>query len=199
VANEREEDQDTRAVWPERSQLPDCAEVPAPHPAIIPIDVLLTNCRLTAMRRGGPGGQHRNKVSSAIMVLHLPTNVSAEANERRDQAQNRKVAIERLRLRMALTLRTFLTEGQSSDASELEFRARWNGRPLKIAESNFDHVAVLTLLLDDLYRAGGQPSLVAKLWNVSTTSIVQFVATHPPALQVVNKWRTHHGRSGLRS
>jgi len=186
------------ASWPSLASLADVQTIVAPHPSILPIDILLGQCRQTALRRGGPGGQHRNKVSSAVLVLHEPTGVSAEANERRDQSQNRKYAIERLRLRLALLLRTIRLETSAIDPLEQSIRDAWQGRPLKLAESNFDRSAVMALILDDLHRAGGQPSLVAAAWKVSTTSIVQLLVSHPPAFQLVNRWREHHGRSALR-
>lgn len=190
-------DRSTDASWPSSAELSEVQTIVAPHPSIVAIEELLAKCRLTSHRRGGPGGQHRNKVSSAIMVLHEPTGISAEANERRDQSQNRKHAIERLRLRLAILLRTKRLEPAKNEAIELSLRERWYGRPLKIAETNFDRAAVISLLLDDLHVAGGQPSLVAGTWKVSTSSLVQLLASHPPALQLVNRWREHHGRSAL--
>jgi len=201
VSNESDDrtvDERTEAYWPVASSLADVQFVKAPHPAIVELDALLAQCRVTSHRRGGPGGQHRNKVSSAVLVLHEPTGISAEANERRDQTQNRRVAIERLRLRLALTLRTERSEQAKSDETESFFRDRWSNRPLKINETNFDRCAVLALILDDLHLAGGQPSLVSAKWKTSTTSIVQLVASYPPAFQGVNRWREHHGRSALR-
>lgn len=187
------------ALWPARETLADAQYVQPPHPAIIEIDDFLSHCRLTSHRRGGPGGQHRNKVSSAIIALHEPTGVSAEANERRDQSQNRRIAIERLRARLALVLRTLSTADKPIHRLEVSLRDRWHGRSLKIAESNFDRSAVMALVLDDLHRAGGQPSLVAAQWSISTSSVVNFVAAQPAAFQLVNRWREHHGRSPLRS
>jgi hypothetical protein len=190
--------------WPGEHELAIVQRVAAPHPAVIPPDDLLKECRLTSHRRGGPGGQHRNKVSSAVMLLHEPTRISAEASERRDQSQNRRVAIERLRVRLAILLRTERdnecanNELRDADGLEQSLRMRYRGRPLKISESNVDRAAVLALLMDDLHRAGGQPSLVAVLWEVSTSSLVQFVATQPAAFQLVNQWREHHGRPPLR-
>ena len=76
------------------------------HPASFSELRLLANCEIQQTRRGGPGGQHRNKVSTAIVIQHLPTGVTAEASERRSQMMNRHEALERLR--KALKALTFV-------------------------------------------------------------------------------------------
>lgn len=47
-------------------------------------------------RSSGPGGQHANKVSSAVRALHHPTGCVATASDSRSQQQNKKKATERL-------------------------------------------------------------------------------------------------------
>jgi len=60
-------------------------------------EALLRACEVSTFVGGGPGGQHRNKTASAVRLVHLPTGVTITATERRSQAQNRGVALERLR------------------------------------------------------------------------------------------------------
>jgi peptide chain release factor len=49
-----------------------------------------------AMRSSGAGGQHVNKVSSAIRATHTPSGLSTVAMDSRSQHQNKKLATERL-------------------------------------------------------------------------------------------------------
>ncbi|MGB1039696.1 MAG: peptide chain release factor H [Flavobacteriales bacterium] len=52
--------------------------------------------RYEATRSSGPGGQHVNKVSSAIRATHLPTGISVKVIDTRSQVQNKKLAKIRL-------------------------------------------------------------------------------------------------------
>ena len=47
-------------------------------------------------RSSGPGGQHVNKVSTAVTLRHLSTGISVTVQDSRSQAVNRKLARERL-------------------------------------------------------------------------------------------------------
>ena len=61
---------------------------------------LLADCQVETRRGSGPGGQHRNKVESAVRLAHEPTGIVVTASERRSQARNRELALERLRERL---------------------------------------------------------------------------------------------------
>jgi peptide chain release factor len=54
-----------------------------------------------AIRSSGPGGQHVNKVSSAIRATHMPTGIQVVVMDTRSQHQNKKLARERLQLKVA--------------------------------------------------------------------------------------------------
>lgn len=51
---------------------------------------------IKAFKASGPGGQHRNKVSSAIRVTDLDSGLSVTATESRSQHQNKALALQRL-------------------------------------------------------------------------------------------------------
>lgn len=58
-------------------------------------------CELEFFTAGGPGGQHRNRVATGVRLRHLPSGIVVTATERRSQAANRRVALERLAARLA--------------------------------------------------------------------------------------------------
>jgi protein subunit release factor B len=76
----------------------------------------------TFARSAGPGGQHVNKVSTAVTLRHRPSGLSVTVQDSRSQAANRKLARERLR--QALQAREQATREERR--AEREKRRRQN-------------------------------------------------------------------------
>src|SRR5947209_466344 len=66
---------------------------------------LLAQCAVDTYRASGPGGQKRNKTSSAVRLRHLPSSLIVIAEESRSQHENRARALRRLRQALYLKLR----------------------------------------------------------------------------------------------
>src|ERR1700674_5104258 len=66
---------------------------------------LLAQCEVDAYRASGPGGQKRNKTSSAVRLRHPPTGLIVIAEESRSQHENRARALRRMRQALYLKIR----------------------------------------------------------------------------------------------
>src|SRR5579885_2808651 len=66
---------------------------------------LLAQCEVDTYRASGPGGQKRNKTSSAVRLRHLPTGLIVIAEESRSQHENKAKALKRLWHALFLELR----------------------------------------------------------------------------------------------
>lgn len=65
---------------------------------------LLAECDVETFRSGGPGGQHANKVESAVRLTHRPTGIRVTSRTSRSQIANKQLALERLRKRLEVHL-----------------------------------------------------------------------------------------------
>ncbi len=166
----------------------------APHPAELPVERLLAACELRFTRRTGPGGQHRNKVESAVVITHVATGLQAEANERRSQHENRRVAIFRLRINLALNVRV----NRAADSPTLLWQQRCRGRHVKVNPSHDDFPAILAEVLDVLAAHEMDAKQAADMLDVSTSQLVKLLKTEQRALQLVNVKRREQALHPLR-
>jgi len=167
------------------------------HPATLNPDDLLRDCDITRSRASGPGGQHRNKVETAVTIKHRPTGVSASANERRSQEQNRRVAVFRLRVNLAVEVRA--TVDAANLPSDL-WRSRLDSRTGRIAcnPTHDDYPALLAEALDVLAASDFDPRSAAERLECSVSQLVKLLRAEPKALAVVNRERAKRGGHALR-
>src|ERR1700732_239540 len=66
---------------------------------------LLFQFEVDTYRASGPGGQKRNKTSSAVRIRHPPSGLIVIAEESRSQHENRARALRRLRQALVLKIR----------------------------------------------------------------------------------------------
>src|SRR5882757_9758435 len=81
---------------------------------------LLAQCEVDTYRASGPGGQKRNKTSSAVRIRHLPSELLVIAEESRSQHENRVKALTRLRQAFFLKLREPISTEALSSVSQRE-------------------------------------------------------------------------------
>ncbi len=162
------------------------------HPAALPPEVLWTQVKASRRKASGPGGQHRNKTETAVKLIHEPTGVFSEATERRSLEQNRKVALWRLRLALALEHR----EAWSGEPSEL-WRRRTGGGSLRVNETHDDVPPLLAEALDALVVAGDDPGEAAELLGVSRTRFLRVLKLERRAFAALNDRRRARGERVL--
>lgn len=155
---------------------------------------LLAECQVHRYRASGPGGQHRNKVSSAIRLRHQPSDLVVIATESRLQSQNQARALKRLRAAIALVARVPLPEKVVWPESVSVAHGR-----LRVSEKNPAIHHVIALVLDAFADCGGRLAEAAKSLGLTSSSLVRFLKEHPKAWREVARIRNAAGLSPLKS
>src|SRR5688572_1874247 len=162
----------------------------------LPPEQLLRQCRWETFRGPGPGGQKRNKTSSAVRVVHQPTGLTATAGESRSQAENRQRAFHRLQLRMALEWRHPFEPSNASLPAWLDAAIRKTGQlPSSPRAKNF--LPTVGIVLDALAATGWSVSKAADALQISTGALVSFLALDPAVWAKVNQMRQLEGLRNL--
>jgi hypothetical protein len=155
---------------------------------------LLAECAVHTFRASGPGGQKRNKTSSAVRLHHQPSGLIVKAAESRSQHENKARALRRLRETLAISVRLPLP-AEINWPTGVQIT---DGR-LKVSSSNPAINQVLGLVLDALQWAGGKLPEAAAHLGVTSSSLTRLLSEHPAAWIEANRIRSLAGLSPLRN
>ncbi len=156
---------------------------------------LLKVCAVDAYRASGPGGQKRNKTSSAIRLRHQPTGLMVISEESRSQHENKARALRRLRLTCALSLRVQVDDVKPIAARVAEYCDR-SGR-FRISSKNSEFGLLAAEILDVIAAYRGQLRGTAEALGLSSGQLSRFLTDEPKVLAAVNQIRHEHGLRGL--
>lgn len=58
--------------------------------------VTMKDCDMQTFRVSGAGGQHRDKTSAGVRIVHRASGANGQCGENREQSRNKKVAFRRM-------------------------------------------------------------------------------------------------------
>jgi hypothetical protein len=162
---------------------------------------LLDQCEVDTYRASGPGGQKRNKTSSAVRIRHLPSGLIVIAEESRSQHENRVRALRRLRQAFFLQIREEIppallrAEGLVSHPVYKDARSPAGRLTLGRKDPRFWPVA--GLVLDVLQATRGSVRETASALGISTANLVEFLQTDPKVWEQALQFRVRFGLKPL--
>ena len=157
---------------------------------------LLAQCRFDRFRVSGPGGQHRNRRDTAVRLVHTPSGVSAQASERRSQAQNRQTALARLRRAIALDLRRPVSLDAYHPPPALE--RILPGARQRVGPRHPDFWAGAQHLLDLFEALDASLADSAAAIGCSTNQLARLIGSEAQLLRKANELREQRGLGPIR-
>jgi hypothetical protein len=165
-------------------------------------DQLLAQCEVDTYRASGPGGQKRNKTSSAVRLRHVPTGLIVIAEESRSQHENKAKALKRLWRGLFLHLRDevppeALTPEAVARLADYAPARGADGR-LRLPARDARFWPAVGVVLDVLTACEARVADAAGVLGVSTGNLIDFLQTDPKVWQEANRVRVLFGQKPLR-
>jgi hypothetical protein len=156
---------------------------------------LLAQCEVDTYRASGPGGQKRNKTSSAVRLRHPGSGLIVIAEESRSQHENKARAIRRLRMMIALQVRC-PCEGDDIPAIIREHLSSAGGFQLSTRHADYPRLA--GAVLDCLHAHKGSISEAGSAMGVRTSQLSRFLTGDQKLQAAANQIREKCGLKPLR-
>ncbi|MDD5541281.1 MAG: peptide chain release factor 1, partial [Candidatus Marinimicrobia bacterium] len=147
-----------------------------PEAEEVDIEVNANDLRIDTYRASGAGGQHVNKVETAIRITHLPTGLVVTCQDEKSQFKNKEKALKILRSRL-LALKE--AEQEAEIAAKRRSMVSTGDRSAKIRTYNFpqgrvtDHRINLTLYRLEEIMEGEIDELISALQLAHTTELLK--------------------------
>jgi peptide chain release factor-like protein len=158
---------------------------------------LLAQCEVDTYRASGPGGQKRNKTSSAVRIRHPPSGLIVIAEESRSQHENRARALRRLRRAFYLQIRE-PPHNQAGASLEVSSVRDASGR-IRLRPKDPRFWPTVGVVLDALEAMEGRVADTAVLLGITTGNLVDFLEIDSKVWQQANQFRTRFGHKSLKS
>jgi hypothetical protein len=163
---------------------------------------LLDQCEVDTYRASGPGGQKRNKTSSAVRLRHPPSELIVIAEESRSQHENRARALRRMRQAFFLKIREELTPEELIPESLAQRPGyagarRGDGR-LDLGRKDERFWPAVGVALDVLQATQARVHEAAVALGISTGNLIAFLASDPKVWEQANHLRARHGHKPLK-
>ena len=162
-------------------------------------DQLLAQCEVDTYRASGPGGQKRNKTSSAVRLRHTPSGLIVIAEESRSQYENKAKALKRLWRALFLQVRDPVHDLAAAITHPDYASARDAANRLHLSAKDARFWPAAGVVLDVLNAVGAKVSDAAAALGVGTANLIDFLQTNPKVWQEANRLRAACGQKTLKS
>jgi hypothetical protein len=143
------------------------------------LDELLRACSLKGFQGSGPGGQHRNKTNTGVLLTLRDFNLEIKSCEGRSAHENKVHALHRMQMALALQVR------ETPANPEMPFPGS-NGH---IQTSNPQFPLFVAHVFDRMEQKNGDTREVAKAFGLTPSALTKILRQHKQCAEKLQRKR----------
>ncbi len=151
----------------------------------------LRQCRIDHFQASGPGGQKRNRKLSAVRLIHIQSSISVTSSEYRETSRNLAIAINKLKLELAIKLDL---DPQIQEA-DLTARIKFNK---DVSEQNPQFPLMILLAVTLFKRYRGSIRELSLSLNTSSPQLIKFLKKSKQVWTSIQEIRRQNGHPPLK-